>query len=708
MTHLAKQYSISPMFAKHNQLPISFVAHVLRETERAVYLYGRGEMEPTGRCAKCGRILKHPGSIMLGIGPECIGNWGLRDIKMEEPTAEDLFKVKAAIHAQKVDQWIPKSCIKASSDSKEPILVPSDHKMVTSSTTPGAPSPTARRASLVSYQSTGDSVIKVEFPYSADDVALVKTIVGRKYSPEGKYWTAPLTVEAIETLKEKGFELSDAILEYLEKITATVTDESASSIEIPGLKGTLMPFQKTGVAFTDSRDGRALIGDEQGLGKTVQALAWLQLHPEARPAVVVCPASLKLNWEREAVKWMTNPNAQVLQGSDTSQPLYGDIIIINYDILGNSLETYKDTAGKTRKREIRNTGWVDYLVAYGVKAVVVDEVQYIKNNGIIRTIGTKRLARKADHVIGLSGTPIESRPVEFFNIIQLINRNIMPNWWSYVNTYCGAKHNGWGWDYSGASNTLELHQKLTNTIMIRRLKADVLPELPDKQYSYVPMDMDNWHEYSRARRDIVEYMRETKGNAAADTASGAKHLVQIEALKQLAVAGKLKQAISWIEDMIESGEKLVVFAVHKTVIDAVMDKFKGVAVKIDGSVSSQQRDNAVEAFQNDDKIRLFVGNIKAAGVGLTLTASSTVAFLELPWTSSDLAQAEDRCHRIGQKSSVNVHYLLAAGTIEEDIAELLDKKRKVLDSILDGKETENESLLVELMRRIDNSQERSN
>jgi SNF2 family DNA or RNA helicase len=246
---------------------------------------------------------------------------------------------------------------------------------------------------------------------------------------------------------------------------------------------------------------------------------------------------------------------------------------------------------------------------------------------------------------------------------------------------------------------MELHEKLTKTIMIRRLKKDVLPELPDKQYSSIPMEISNWTMYLEAQDDFIKFIRETKGLDAARKVSNAEQLTKIEALKQLAVAGKLKQAITWIEDMLDSGEKLVVFAVHKDVIDTLMEKFGDKAVKIDGSVSSINRDKAVEAFQNDEKVRLFVGNIKAAGVGLTLTAASNVAFLELPWTSSHLSQAEDRCHRIGQKNSVNVYYLLAAGTIEEEIARLLDKKRKILDSVLDGKETEDESLLLSLMHK---------
>lgn len=177
-------------------------------------------------------------------------------------------------------------------------------------------------------------------------------------------------------------------------------------------------------------------------------------------------------------------------------------------------------------------------------------------------------------------------------------------------------------------------------------------------------------------------------------------MVRIEALKQLAVQGKIKQAVQWIRDFLDNnGNKLVVFGVHKTVVDALMKEFKEEAVKVDGSVSATKRDEAVVAFQEDPNVKLFVGNIQAAGTGLTLTAASAVAFLELPWTPGESAQAEDRCHRIGQKDTVNVYYLLADNTIEMEIAQLLDEKKAVLNAVLDGKEVEETQLLTELIKK---------
>jgi len=237
--------------------------------------------------------------------------------------------------------------------------------------------------------------------------------------------------------------------------------------------------------------------------------------------------------------------------------------------------------------------------------------------------------------------------------------------------------------------------------MFRRLKKDVLQDLPDKIRTYVPIELDNKNTYVRAEEDFVDFIYKTKGKNAAMRVSNAEAIAKVEVLKQVAVKGKLKQVKEWINDFLSTDGKLVVFAIHRFVIDELMKEFKDIAVKVDGSVTGVNRDKAVQAFQNDDKIRLFIGNINAAGVGLTLTAASNVVFIELPWSPAILEQAEDRCHRIGQKDTVNIYYLLGVDTIEEKIAKMLDSKRKILDTVLDGKKTTPESLLSELIKSYD-------
>jgi SWI/SNF-related matrix-associated actin-dependent regulator of chromatin subfamily A-like protein 1 len=300
-------------------------------------------------------------------------------------------------------------------------------------------------------------------------------------------------------------------------------------------------------------------------------------------------------------------------------------------------------------------------------------------------------------VIGLTGTPIVNRPIEAFNILRIIDKTAIPNFYEYTRRFCEARYNGFGWDYSGASNTEELHNILMSSIVIRRRKEDVLPSLPPKIRSFVPLELDNRKNYDAAEDDFITYIEEAEGKEAALKAKQAPALVKISKLRMLAAEGKLEQAIDWIEDTIQDN-KLVVFGVHRRMIDPVYEKFKKVAVKIAGDVSEAFRQQAIDRFQNDPKCKLFVGQIQAAGTGITLTAASHVAFLELPWTSGDVLQCEDRVHRIGQFQPVIIYYLLAANTIDEDMAEIIDRKRKILDAVLDGSPNASPSIITELLK----------
>ena len=529
-----------------------------------------------------------------------------------------------------------------------------------------------RTASLFNLK--GKVVIKITFPYNSNDVIRMKTLSGRKYHFEqSKFWTCPLELNSVILLQSWGFNLDEKLIKYLKHNNIEQLKEIK---EIKGLKGTLIPFQLTGVNFLEKKIGRALIADEMGLGKTIQTLAWLQLHLEIKPTIIVVPASLKLNWQQEANNWMSNPNTQVIFGSKNVK-ITGNIIIINYDIL---------------------PAWKDRLIALKPQCLILDECHYIKSNSAQRTKATKKLAKKIKYVIGLSGTPIINRPVELKNIINILQPTLFPDFWYFVRRYCNAKHNGFGWDFNGVSNANELHLILTSTIMIRRLKKDVLKELPDKVFSFIPMGLDNKKEYQSAELDFISFLKEQQGKAAAERASNASALVELEILKQLAVKGKMKHVIEWIKLFLESGEKLIIFAVHKFVINELMETFSDIAVKIDGSIPNKDRIVNVNEFQNNNKIKLFIGNIKAAGVGITLTAASNVTFIELPLTPGELSQASDRAHRIGQKNCVNIHYLIAENTIEMKIAKLLDKKRMVVDSVLDGKITIQSSLISEIIK----------
>lgn len=525
--------------------------------------------------------------------------------------------------------------------------------------------------------------IAIRFEYDPELVAKVKTLSGRWFHGDVKppFWTADLNQLNIDKLTQFGFDTSTLKNHVQEK-----KQEAEVGIE-KALTGTLRPFQAEGIAFINAQNGRALIGDEMGLGKTIQAIGWLAIHPDIRPAIVVCPATVKQNWAREIKKWFVKPqNVCVLKGQGGKHLPKADIYIINYDILHF---------------------WKDKLLSAQPQALILDESHYIKNPKTIRTTTImdkdEGMGRRIPNVICLSGTPVINRPIEFYNTIRLINWKLFPSRFQFAKDYCAAKHTRWGWDFNGASNTEELHQTLSGTIMLRRRKVDVLKDLPPKQRTVVPIEMENGEaaEYSRAENNFIGWLSATAGTEAARKAAKAEALVKIEYLKQLALKGKIAAVQQWITDFLGSGEKLVVFCTHTDTVDWLVNTFGPVAVRLDGSTSQTARQQAIDSFQNDPKVRLFVGNIKAAGVGITLTAASNTCFIELGWTPGEHSQAEDRVHRIGQEAdSVNAWYLLAQNTVEEDIAELLDYKSDVLSSILDGKPFEEEHMLTKLMERM--------
>ncbi len=483
----------------------------------------------------------------------------------------------------------------------------------------------------------------------------------------------PLTQENVELLITHNFEVSDELMEFL--LQTKKESKKVVETKIEGLKGELFDYQKEGVAFLERKNGRVLLADQQGLGKTLQALAYLQRNPSIRPAVVVCPASLKLNWKAEAEKW-TTIKAEVVKGLKPYQTK-AELIIINYDIVHT---------------------WIETLHKTEFKCLILDESVAIKESTARRTKAVKRLAKGIQHVIALSGTPILNKPSEIYNTLAVVSPGLFDSPSKFKWRYCNMKYNGFGWDYSGASHIPELHTILTSTVMLRRLKEDVLKDLPDKLFSFVPIEIDNEEEYIKAESDFIAYIREKKGDEKALRAERAQQFAKIEVLKQLSVKGKIKASMDWIDNLLSVDGKLVVFCSHHFVVDELMTKFKSIAVKLDGRDTAIEKNRSVERFQNEERIRLFVGNIKAAGSGLTLTASSNVAFMEYPWSPADLQQCADRCHRIGQKDTVNVYYLHGNNTIEERLIKILDRKKLVLDAMLDGIDTQQENLLTEIIK----------
>jgi len=517
---------------------------------------------------------------------------------------------------------------------------------------------------------TENNIVNIKFKTSDSDdwhktLDFIRDLPGRDFNPTTKIWTVPALEENIKALKENGFDLSGGT----EKEVLADPREQYKDIDIPTeLFPDLRPYQIECLRFLQWRKGRGLITDEMGTGKTVQALSYLKLHPEKRPVLIVVPASIKLQWKREFYKWTDDKNIEILSGRKTDKIYTKTSYIINWDII------------KDWKRELM-------LVPFQI--VIADEFQAIGDPSTQRSKAFRKITKNIPEFIGLSGTPIRSRPAQFFSALSLVNPVSFANRIKFLHRYCDPKFNGFGWEYKGITHEEELH-KLISQVMIRRTKKEVLKDLPDKIRTVIPLEIDN-SEYN----EKLDQFQNTSFDTKLD------QMNELKSLNYTAFDAKKDIAVKWIREFLESGEKLVVYAHHRAVVKFLKDEFNKESVKIDGSSSQIQRDDAVKRFQKDNTVRLLIGNIIAAGAGIDglQNVCSNAAFLELIWNSTDHLQAEDRLHRFGQKDCVNIYYLIASGTIEEDMAKILDGKMKMFDAVVDGKKTDDQDLLLELMKK---------
>lgn len=428
------------------------------------------------------------------------------------------------------------------------------------------------------------------------------------------------------------------------------------------------PFQERGIRRISKFRGRVLLADEMGLGKSLQSLVWARDNG-AFPAIIVCPASLKYNWEHE-VNIHINMEAQVLEGK-TPPRRRGflrrqQIVIINYDILG---------------------AWLPYLLDMDPELVIGDEIHYCKNGRAQRTKNMRQLCKRIPNVIAISGTPLTNRPAELWTILNMVRPDLYPSFLPFACRHCKPRRTPWGWEYKGAERLDELHTNLKNTMMIRRRKSQVLKDLPPMSENVVLLPIKNRREYDSALHNFLGWLA-TKSKVKAQRAAAAERLVKVGYLKRLAAELKLDSVCEWVDSFLESSsEKLVLFGIHKQFLSTLRQRYKSQSVLIDGSVTGKDRHRKVRLFNNKKRVRILFGNMQAAGVGLNLTASRTVALAELGWTPGEHNQAKDRVHRIGQTRAATCYYLIAKGTIEEDLYKLTKKKQETLDEVLDGSVT---------------------
>jgi len=483
-------------------------------------------------------------------------------------------------------------------------------------------------------------------------------------------WIAPEALTLLQEVREEHAHAAGLVA------LSAATDAPLDDLIPPTLGGELKPFQRAGVRYLLAQR-RAFLADEQGLGKTIEALATLEADG-AYPAIVVCPASLKLNWLRELELWLPGRSAQALTGTRASAPIeQADVTVVNYDIVAGRLAA---------------------LQALAPRALVLDESHYCKNAAAKRTQAVQRLSASVPReglVLALTGTPVMNRPPELISQLRILGR--------LADFGSGAQ---FGKRFRGPDAHLRLHWHLRARCFARRLKADVLPQLPAKTRGIVPVELDNEPEYRLAERDLVAWLQSQPLNlreldAKVAAALRAERLVRLNALKLLAARGKLHAALAWIHDFCSSGERLVVFAHHREIQRAVLERFPA-ALHILGEDSHAARDASLRAFQEPDgaENQLIVCSIEVAGHGITLTRSSNVAFLELDWTPAKHDQAEDRCHRLGQLDTVNATYLLAAGTVDETIGTLLERKRAVIGAVTDGRAEDEEGVVDALVREL--------
>uniref|UniRef100_A0A8C7KU52 Zinc finger RANBP2-type containing 3 n=1 Tax=Oncorhynchus kisutch TaxID=8019 RepID=A0A8C7KU52_ONCKI len=446
------------------------------------------------------------------------------------------------------------------------------------------------------------------------------------------------------------------------------------------LQQRLMPFQKEGVKFALSKNGRCMIADEMGLGKTVQAISVAYAYRQEWPLLIVVPSSLKYPWIEEMERWIPELNP-------------GDI---------NLVETKSDTGISSSKVTVLGYGLlttdarplVEALTRQRFNVVVVDESHYLKSRNAARSKILVPLIQNAKRAILLTGTPALGRPEELFMQIEALYPRMFGTWSDYAKQYCNAHYRFFGnrrqWDSRGASHLEELHQRLSE-IMIRRLKVQVLPQLPPKIRQRIPFDLpkDAAKEASGSLEEWERLMR-TMGSGVSATDNPFTEVMGLvtRMYKQTAIA-KAGAVKDYIKMLLETEKlKFLVFAHHLTMLQACTEaviEAKASYIRIDGSVPSSERIHLVHRFQNDPETRVAVLSIQAAGQGLTFTAATHVVFAELYWNPGHVKQAEDRAHRIGQTASVHVHYLIAKGTFDTVMWGMLNRKETVTGSTLNGK-----------------------
>ena len=413
-----------------------------------------------------------------------------------------------------------------------------------------------------------------------------------------------------------------------------------------------LPYQKAGIEYALGRKS-VLLADEMGLGKTIQAIGVINQKPEVKSVIIVAPKTLLLNWKNECNKWLVNK--QLTIAVVHKEYTDADIIITNYE----SLQKFEKQLD--RKFDV----------------VILDEAHYIKNEKRIRSKAAKKLQAKMIQM-RLTGTPILNRPVELWNIVNDLDPKNFGNFWKFAQRYCNAHRGEFGWDFKGASNLEELQMRLRETVMVRRLKCEVLKDLPAKIRQAVEIEV--------TKEQTVMIAKEAELKIKYQMLFEPADFAELSILKHKLGISKVPSVVEFVKEGLDSDETKKVFipAHHKDVVRLLEEQLKQYGVvTLTGDTKEADRQVNVDKFQSDPTTRVFIGTIKAAGFGITLTAANWVVFAEMDEVPGNMNQAEDRCHRIGQKDSVLVQHLVLEGSYDSKNINSLFEKQQIIDKALD-------------------------
>lgn len=534
------------------------------------------------------------------------------------------------------------------------------------------------------YITLTPNCFKVSFQYHPMLVKCIKRVPSAKYVAEGRFWEVqPSDENYLHLMAEWAVRNKFCTSQVWDKDEEPVCDyvtPPMPKLEVPH-NMILEPYeyQKEGIAYALEHK-RCIMGDEPGLGKTAQAIGTMTASG-AFPALVICPASLKVNWQREFKKFggvnaiiLSDENRSVWQNFLELRNAKGEpvaqVIICNYE----SLKKFFVKRIKSQQRFTLKSVEFDERINL-FRSVIIDESHKCKSSKTQQSKFCQGIAKGKEFVLELTGTPVVNNNEDLIQQLNIMERmEDFGGYRKFQERYCAGMKK--------SSHLKELNYKLNQFCFFRRQKKDVLKWLPDKTRSYLVTDIDNRKEYEAAERDVIKYLRDWK-DADDDKLQRAIRgaiMVKMNILKQISAKGKTKNAIDIIHNTIDGGEKLIVFCFLKQVVAELKEEFKD-AVTVTGDDNDQQKQYAVDSFQNDPGCKLIILNYRSGGTGLTLTAASNVLFVEFPWTYSDCCQAEDRAHRNGQKNAVTCTYLLGKETIDEYMYNIIQTKKDIANGV---------------------------